>query len=126
LVGARWLFRGATGLFKDGRRLLFWRQHHARGRFTAHLDYYLTRFPARTVRFVNAAYPGDSAGARWTVGDDVVASVRQRWPSCSAVNDVGRGLYGRDPASSRGRPAARAGELCANMERLPRVSRQRR
>lgn len=57
-------------------------------------DYYLTRFPERAVRFVNAGIAGDSAGgAMGRLAEDVI----DKRPTAVAVmfgmNDVNRGAY---------------------------------
>jgi lysophospholipase L1-like esterase len=52
-------------LFNDGETVCFLGDSITHGgRFHRYVsDYYLTRFPTRTVRFVNAGVSGDSAGA---------------------------------------------------------------
>lgn len=87
MVGALLVFAARAELFKDGETVCFLGDSITHGgRFHSYVyDYYLTRFPDRTVRFVNAGISGDSAGAR-RVGWQTMwwPSARLRWSSCSA------------------------------------------
>lgn len=65
LVAALFLAQVAGGeVFKDGETVCFLGDSITHGgRFHSFVyDYYLTRFPERTIRFVNAGVSGDSAG----------------------------------------------------------------
>lgn len=109
-------------LFKDGDTVCFLGDSITHGgRFHSYVyDYYLTRFPDRTVRFVNAGISGDSAGgAQGRLADDVIA----KRPSAVAVmfgmNDVGRSLYVAEPSEQHRTGQQRALQnYHANMERL--------
>ncbi len=109
-------------VFKDGETVVFLGDSITHGgRFHSFVyDYYLTRFPERTVRFVNAGVSGDSAGgAQGRLAEDVT----ERKPTSVAVmfgmNDVNRGSYVADPDAQK--KAAQQGALDAyrkNMELL--------
>lgn len=87
-------------LFKDGEIVCFLGDSITnRGQFQNTIyNYYLTRFPEWTIRFVNAGRSGDSAGgALGRLQEDVV----DRKPTSVAVmfgmNDVNRGAYVSNP-----------------------------
>ncbi len=90
--------------FKDGETVVFFGDSITHGgRFHRYIgDYYLTRFPGRKVRFVNAGVSGDSAGGAWGRLDDDVFSKK---PTSVAVmfgmNDVSRGSYVADPDAQK-------------------------
>lgn len=109
-------------LFRDGETVCFLGDSITnRGQFQNTIyDYYLTRFPGWTLRFVNAGRSGDSAGgALGRLQDDV----NDKRPTSVAVmfgmNDVGRGYYVANPDEKK-----RAGQkqaldsYKANMEKL--------
>jgi lysophospholipase L1-like esterase len=109
-------------LFKDGETVCFLGDSITnRGQFQNTVyDYYLTRFPGWTLRFVNAGRSGDSAGGSLgRLQEDVI----DRRPTSVAVmfgmNDVGRGYYVANPDERK-----RAGQkqaldnYKANMEKL--------
>lgn len=82
------------------------------GRFHRYIsDYYLTRFPTRTVRFVNAGVSGDSAGgAMGRLDEDVLSQKPTSVAVMFGMNDVNRGSYVADPDAQKGaaqRAAAR-------------------
>lgn len=91
-------------VFKDGETVCFLGDSITHGgRFCSFIyDYYLTRFPERTIHFVNAGIAGDSAGgAQGRLVEDVI----DKKPSSVAVmlgmNDVGRGNYVANPDAQR-------------------------
>ncbi len=109
-------------LFKDGETVCFLgdsithgRQYH--GMIYA---YYLTRFPDRTIHFVNAGISGDSAGgALGRLEDDVISKSPSTVVVMLGMNDVGRGNYVANPTD--GQRAAQAVSLNryrANMDKL--------
>jgi len=122
LVGALLVCSARAGLFKDGETVCFLGDSITHGgRFHSYIyDYYLTRFPARTVRFVNAGVSGDSAGgALGRLADDVVAKRPTAVAVMFGMNDVGRGLYVAEPGEQQRAGQQRALEnYRANMERL--------
>ncbi|NUP98235.1 MAG: lipolytic enzyme, G-D-S-L [Armatimonadetes bacterium] len=99
-------------LFRDGDVVCFIGDSitHSRKYHGYLYDYYLTRFPERRIRFVNCGISGDSAGGalqrlEWDVlpHRPTVASIML------GMNDVGRGLYGKenpDEATLKAREAA--------------------
>ncbi len=65
-------------------------------------DYYLTRFPDRTVRFVNAGRSGDSAGgALGRIQEDVIDHKPTSVAIMFGMNDVGRGNYVANPTEAQ-------------------------
>ena len=83
-------------LFKDGETVCFLGDSITNGGRYQNMiyNYYLTRFPSWTIRFVNAGRSGDSAGGSLgRLQEDVI----DKKPSSVAVmfgmNDVGRGYY---------------------------------
>lgn len=87
-------------LFKDGETVVFLgdsithgRQYH--GMIYA---YYLTRFPDRTIHFVNAGVSGDSAGGAYgRLEEDVISKSPTTIVVMLGMNDVGRGNYVANP-----------------------------
>lgn len=83
-------------------------------------DYYLTRFPDRSVRFVNAGRSGDSAGgALGRLQEDVI----DRKPTSVAImfgmNDVGRGNYVANPTEAQTKRQQQSLEgYTSNMEKV--------
>lgn len=109
-------------VFKDGETVCFLGDSitHA-GRFHGMiLDYYLTRFPERTIRFVNAGIAGDSAGgAQGRLEEDVIVKKPTSVAVMFGMNDVGRGNYVAKPDAQK--KAAQQGALDhyrKNMKRL--------
>jgi len=91
-------------LFKDGEIVCFLGDSiTARGSLqTSVSDYYLTRFPDRTVQFANAGRSGDSAqGSLGRLQEDVI----DRKPTSVAImfgmNDIGRGSYTFKPTDAQ-------------------------
>ena len=87
-------------LFKDGETICFLGDSITNGGRYQNMiyNYYLTRFPSWTIRFVNAGRSGDSAGGSLgRLQDDVI----DKKPSSVAVmfgmNDVNRGAYVANP-----------------------------
>ncbi len=103
---------GMAAPFKDGERVVFWGDSitHA-GKYPKMLaDFYLTRYPDRTVRFYNAGVAGDNAGAAMMRFEDDI----QRWnPTVVTLmfgmNDSWRDMYNpekmRDSKYKAGVPA---------------------
>jgi lysophospholipase L1-like esterase len=86
--------------FKDGETVCFLGDSiTARGSTqTLISDYYLTRFPERSVRFVNAGRSGDSAGgALGRLQQDVIDKKPTTVTIMLGMNDVGRGNYVAQP-----------------------------
>lgn len=91
-------------LFRDGETVCFLGDSiTARGSLQTNVsDFYLTRFPDRTVRFVNAGRSGDTAkGSLRRLQEDVI----DRKPTSVAImfgmNDVGRGYYTFNPTEAQ-------------------------
>lgn len=87
-------------VFKDGETVCFLGDSISHGgRFHGFIyDYYLTRFPGRTIRFVNAGISGDSAGGAWgRLEEDVLAKKATSVVVMFGMNDVGRGNYVASP-----------------------------
>ena len=91
-------------LFKDGETVCFLGDsitHGGRYHGLIH-DYYMTRFPERTMRFVNAGVSGDTA---WGALNRLQADVLDKKPTSVAVmfgmNDVGRGNYVAEPTAAQ-------------------------
>jgi lysophospholipase L1-like esterase len=91
-------------LFKDGETVCFLGDsitHGGRYHGLIH-DYYLTRFPDRTMRFVNAGVSGDTA---WGALNRLQADVIDKKPTSIAImfgmNDVGRGNYVAEPTAAQ-------------------------
>ena len=109
-------------LFKDGETVcLLGDSITARGATQTILsDYYLTRFPDRTVRFVNAGRSGDNAGgALGRLQEDVIAKKPTSVSIMFGMNDVNRGAYvsNSDDAKKSQQQQALNGYK-ANMENL--------
>lgn len=102
--------KAAAELFKDGDTVCFLGDSITKSHpYPAMIyAYYLTRFPDRTIHFVNAGVAGDTAGG--TLGrlaEDVVA----KSPSVVVMlgmNDVGRGNYVAEPTAKQLEAQARS------------------
>jgi lysophospholipase L1-like esterase len=109
-------------VFKDGETVCFFGDSITHGgRYHGYIyDYYLTRFPERTVRFVNAGVSGDSAGgALGRLEEDVAAKRPTSVALMFGMNDVGRGNYVVAPTEQQRAAQQRALDgYRANMERL--------
>ena len=87
-------------LFKNGETVCFLGDSITHGRQFHSLiyAYYLTRFPDRTIHFVNAGIAGDSAGgALGRLEDDVISKSPSTVVVMLGMNDVGRGSYVANP-----------------------------
>ena len=82
--------------------------------------YYLTRFPDRTIRFVNAGIAGDSAGgALGRLEEDVLSKSPSTVVVMLGMNDVGRGNYVAQPTEKQRQAQARSMKAHqANMDKL--------
>ena len=109
-------------LFKDGETVCFLGDSITnRGQFQNTIyNYYLTRFPGWTLRFVNAGRSGDSAGGSLgRMQEDVVDQKPTSVAVMFGMNDVGRGSYVANPDEKK--KAAQQSSLNgykANMEKL--------
>ena len=91
-------------LFEDGETVcLLGDSITARGSLQTNLsDYYLTRFPDRTVRFVNAGRSGDSAnGSLRRLKEDVIDYEPTSVAIMFGMNDIGRGNYTFEPTEAQ-------------------------
>ena len=109
-------------VFKDGETVCFLGDSISAGGRTQTMiaDYYLTRFPERTIRFSNAGRSGDSAGgALGRLRQDVIDKKPTAVSIMFGMNDVGRGYYVASPteAQLKGRKQALDG-FKANMEKV--------
>lgn len=109
-------------VFQDGETVCFLGDSiTAGGRYqTMIADYYLTRFPHRTVRFVNAGRSGDtSGGALGRLAEDVLEKKPTAVVIMLGMNDVGRSAYVAHPDEKKrtAQQQALAG-YSANMERV--------
>lgn len=91
-------------VFRDGETVCFLGDSITNGgRYQAMIyDYYLTRFPDRTLRFVNAGRSGDSAGgALGRLQEDVTAHQPTSVAIMMGMNDVNRGAYVAQPDAQK-------------------------
>lgn len=108
--------------FRDGETVCFLGDSITNGgRYQRMIqDYYLTRFPGRTIWFVNAGRSGDTAGgALGRLQDDVIDTKPTSVAVMFGMNDVGRGSYVENPDEKQ--IAAQQGSLNGyrkNMETL--------
>lgn len=111
-----------TEMFQNGEAVCFLGDSitHAKSFHGMILAYYLTRFPDRTIHFINAGVAGDNAGAAMVrLEEDVIVKQPSTVVVMMGMNDVGRGNYVADPTDAR--LAAQEHSLNAyrtNMERL--------
>lgn len=116
------IFAAPGELFKDGETVCFLGDSiTARGSTqTIISDYYLTRFPDRTIRFVNAGRSGDSAGgALGRLQEDVIAKKPTSVTFMLGMNDVNRGSYVANPdANKKAQQQQALGGYKANMEQV--------
>ena len=109
-------------VFKDGETVCFFGDSITHGgRFHSFIyDYYLTRFPDRTIHFVNAGVSGDSAGgALGRMDEDVTAKKPTSVVFMFGMNDVGRGNYVAIPDANQKAAQQRSLEgYQKNMEKL--------
>ena len=120
-------FGGFAEVFKDGETVCFFGDSITHGgRYHSYIcAYYLTRFPERTVHFINAGVSGDSAGG---AQGRLVEDVADKKPTAVAVmfgmNDINRGSYVANPDEQQKRAQQQAMDgYQKNMDKL--VSRLR-
>ena len=115
-------------VFRDGETVCFLGDSITHGgRFHRYIsDYYLTRFPTRTVRFVNAGVSGDSAGgAMGRLDEDVLSKKPTSVAVMFGMNDVNRGSYVADPdVQKAAAQQAALDRYRANMDKLLERVRQ--
>jgi lysophospholipase L1-like esterase len=119
-----WLLGSSTRaeMFKDGETVVFLGDSITAGGRCQNMiaDYYLTRFPDRTIRFVNAGRSGDSAGGSLKrLQEDVIEKKPTSVAIMLGMNDVGRGHYVANPDDKK--KAAQLSALNgykANMEKV--------
>ncbi|HNX33873.1 MAG TPA: SGNH/GDSL hydrolase family protein [Kiritimatiellia bacterium] len=109
-------------VLKDGETICFLGDSITAGGRTQTMiaDYYLTRFPERTIRFVNAGRSGDSAGGSLgRLREDVIDKKPTSVTIMFGMNDVGRGYYVASPSEMQkmGQKQALDGYK-ANMEKV--------
>jgi lysophospholipase L1-like esterase len=93
-----------AGTFRDGETVCFLGDSITHGRQFHRMiySYYLTRFPDRKIRFVNAGISGDSAGgALGRLEEDVLSKSPTSVVIMLGMNDVGRGNYVSDPTEKQ-------------------------
>jgi len=109
-------------LFQDGETVcLLGDSITARGSTqTIISDYYLTRFPDRTVHFVNAGRSGDTAGGSLArLAEDVIGKKPTSVSIMFGMNDVNRGTYVANPDDAKKNQQQQALEgYKANMEKV--------
>ncbi len=91
-------------LFKDGETVCFLGDSITNGgRYQGVIqNYYLTRFPRSTIRFINAGRSGDSAGGSLgRLQEDVIDCKPTSVAVMFGMNDVGRGNYVENPDAKR-------------------------
>ncbi|MDO5581486.1 MAG: SGNH/GDSL hydrolase family protein [Planctomycetia bacterium] len=91
-------------VFKDGDTVCFLGDSITHGGVFHYdiYDYYLTRFPERTIHFYNAGISGDSAsGALGRLQEDVYDRNPTAIAIMFAMNDVGRGNYVANPTAAQ-------------------------
>ena len=114
-------------LFKDGDTVCFLGDSiTVRGNLQDMIsNYYLTRFPDRTIRFVNAGHAGDTAGGALSrLQEDVIDKKPTSVAIMLGMNDVNRGAYVAHPDDRQKESQQRAiNNYRANMETV--VSRIR-
>ena len=109
-------------VFKDGETVCFLGDSITAGGRTQTIiaDYYLTRFPERTIHFLNAGRSGDSAGgALGRLKEDVIDKKPTSVSIMLGMNDVGRGYYVESPTELQLKSQKKALEdYQANMENV--------
>jgi len=89
-----------AGMFEDGEIVCFLGDSITNGgKYQCNIqNYYLTRFPKSTIRFVNAGRSGDTAGgASRRLKEDVIDIKPTSVAIMFGMNDVGRGYYVESP-----------------------------
>ncbi len=117
-----WVAGVRADTFKDGETVCFLGDSitHGGPYHSMISTYYLTRFPERTIHFVNAGIAGDTAGgALGRLDEDVLSKSPSTVVVMMGMNDVGRGNYVAEPTAKQREAQARAlrGHQ-ANMDRL--------
>lgn len=109
-------------LFKDGETVCFLGDSiTAGGRYQTMIsDYYLTRFPERTIRFINAGRSGDtSGGSLKRLREDIIDKKPTSVAIMFGMNDVSRGSYVANPDDKKRAAQQRAlDRYKANMEKI--------
>jgi len=112
----------ADDTFKDGETVCFVGDSITHGHIYDSMicNYYLTRFPDRTIHFVNAGVGGDTAGG---VMGRLKEDVTSKSPTVIAImfgmNDVNRGVYVANPTAQQlEQQAAALKWYRTNMEKL--------
>lgn len=129
-TGTRWVYCALLALagvaygdvFKDGETVCFLGDSiTAGGRCQALIaDYYLTRFPERTIRFANAGRSGDSAGGSLgRLQEDVIDKKPTSVAIMFGMNDVNRGAYVANP--DEGKKKAQQQALDGYKENMEKV-----
>ncbi len=116
-------------LFLDGETVCFLGDSITHGRqfHSMIYTYYLTRFPNRTIHFVNAGIAGDSAGgALGRLEEDVISKSPTTIVVMLGMNDVGRGNYVANPSDKQlASQQAAIDRYQANMDKmLDRLSKE--
>lgn len=110
------------GMFRDGEVVCFLGDSITnRGQYQNTVwDYYLTRFPGWTIRFVHAGRSGDSAGGSLgRLQEDVIDHKPTSVAIMMGMNDVGRGNYVANPDEKRKAAQQRSLDgYKANMQKL--------
>ena len=105
LVGlSTWGSHARAELFQDGETVCFLGDSiTARGSLQTNVsDFYLTRFPDRTVQFVNAGRSGDTAnGSLRRLQEDVIDRQPTSVVMMFGMNDIGRGYYTFKPTEAQ-------------------------
>ncbi|TWT51158.1 GDSL-like Lipase/Acylhydrolase [Rubripirellula amarantea] len=102
---------GVAETFKDGETVCFLGDSISASGITQTIvsNYYATRFPDRTVRFVNAGRSGDTAGGSLQrLQDDVIAKHPTTVAIMFGMNDVNRSSYVAKPGESEQQAQQRA------------------
>ncbi|MEI7902921.1 MAG: SGNH/GDSL hydrolase family protein [bacterium] len=109
-------------LFKDGETVCFLGDSITNGGRYQNMiyNYYLTRFPCWTIRFVNAGRSGDSAGGSLgRLQEDVIDKKPNSVALMFGMNDVNRGAYVANPDEKKRATQQQAlDSYKANMEKL--------
>ena len=116
MVGVWTVLAGAMALaepYRDGDTVVFFGDSITHGGFyhTYVTAYYRTRFPERTIRFVNSGIGGDTAsGAMRRISEDVTEYAPTHVVFHFGMNDINRGSYRAtsDAASLKARETAQA------------------
>ena len=112
----------ADDTFKDGETVCFLGDSITHGHIYDSMicNYYLTRFPDRTIHFVNAGVAGDTAGgAMGRLKEDVTSKTPTTVAVMFGMNDVNLGVYAANPTAQQlEQQAAALKWYRTNMEKL--------